>query len=173
MPLLDHEQFDGAVELAEINRKIAEGRALIADLHASKDTVLEEQERAIIERVQRVLTNSHDLLRRIGDNHDELVKYRRETEQYVSDLRYFVESVMGYKRDFDLYANEQHKKLDAREQEIEGQKSENQKLSENLKTQSGDLAKGRAQLSIDQRRVIDGWETLKRATEELKTKKKV
>lgn len=169
---LEHEQFEGAKELAAIGLRIAEGRALIANLDAEREEYLDGREKEAVERIELVLAQSSELLKEIGANHDELVKYRRELDDYCASLRYFNERVSEGHQAFKEYFDRENAKLDEKLKEVAAQRAQAKKELSQISSDRALLKGQQAQLKDDQRLLDDRRATLERGFAELRAKKK-
>lgn len=170
--ILDHEQFEGAKELAEIGKQIAEGRALLSTLESSKEEFLTTRERDLVQRIQMVVVGSQELIRQIGTNHDKLVEYRREVTAYVADLRYFVESVTAWKEAIDAQVKTSLETLDKKAQEVTALIEQERHESTRLESERGMMAAERKSMIEETQKFQSERGTLDRAWQELKKKQK-
>lgn len=169
---LDHERFEGAKELAAISTKIAEGRALIAALKTEKDFFLQERDDEMRERIELVLAESEDLIRKIGENHDDLVAYRRMVDAYIGDIRAFHDRVVAFSASSEEYFKEATKKLDAVLEAIREERKKNTQEKSLLDGAREGIEQERRELAERTRKVKDDEGRLARAWKELETKTK-
>lgn len=166
--LLDHEKFEGARELASISMKIAQARALISSLDESRAEYLDQREREALERIELAFAKSVDFLRAVGDNHDELVKYRNELTDYCNDLRYFNERVTASHAEFENYFADEQQKLDAKLALMKELQQQTKRDISLVQAERKQIATDRRKLADEERSIANKRELLKRA---LQTKK--
>lgn len=171
MEALEHEKFESIKELADIQAKISEGRSLLASLEEHKEEFLANRAKELSLRIKQTLSDSRDYLADINKYHDELVKYRKQTDSYVESLRYFSELVFGISkeihRDIDgvvQYLSESEEKIKKGREEVKQGFSQVKDEQNALQIKEGTLKKEEIKLK-------DGQATLQRAIERLKKQK--
>lgn len=168
---LPHEQFEGAKVLAEIGVKIAAGRAELATLEKDKEQFLEGRAQDAIERVNRVLEGSRQLIGEIGKYHDELVGYRREVEGFLADILYLIERVGVWKAEFDREITLKNREIDQKIVKNDEILAEIRQQRALLEGETEGIKVRREALRKDMVKIRDEWATLGRAKDEIKGKK--
>lgn len=171
METLDHEKFEGVKELAAIQTEIANGRAILKQLEASKDEHLVEREKEAVDRIHAALASSVALLTQIGENHDELVKYRKEVDGFVDDLRYLLEAVRSIQAVYEEKNAAEKEDLKIAQQKID-------LALKNIARQRVDIDEDKEKIRADREAIVketiklrDERDTLDRAWKELRHKK--
>lgn len=107
---LDHEQFQGAKELAEIGVKISASTAALQSLKIAEGEYISEREARLVARLKATLVDSAELIKQIGSNHDALVGYRN----FVTDLHDKILSLIQCITDCEALLDEAASYLDQR-----------------------------------------------------------
>lgn len=173
MTTLDHEQFEGAKVLAEIGTKIAEGRALLITLDASKETYLEEREKEALERVAKALESSKELLTEIGSNHSELEGFRTQVGEIVSEVRTLLEDIAKFREAFQKYISDERGALTEKQRKIDEALIEIRKGRSLLDAQQLDIQNQKREIGTSKKALRDEWAALERASAEIKSNKKI
>lgn len=170
--VLPQEEFEGAKELAEIGRQIAEGRALLGGLESSKAEFVTKRGDEVAARIKQVLVESEGLITQIGKNHDGLVKYRREVTAYVADLRCFIQSVNEWVASVNETVNAKLTELGEKEETVRKLTEEEKKFEEANRKDHEDVVKDREELGKEIKKYRDDKARLKQGFIELKIKQK-
>lgn len=168
MESLDHEKFNSLKELSEIQAKIAEGRALLASLEEHKEDFLANRAKELALRINQALHDSREYIAEINQHNDELVKYRRQCDDYIESLRYFSEFVMGISNSLRGDVEVFHRFLDDTGIKIKESREEVKRGISQVKDGQRALDIREETLRKEEKLLKDGQETLKRAIERLK-----
>lgn len=171
METLDHEKFESIKELAAIQAKIAEGRAVLSDLESNKEAFLSKQSEELREKLKQTLIESREYIADIEKYHSELVEYRKQTDSFVQSLRYFSEFVVELSSSLGTEITDILNFVEETGGRIEeGRKEVNRGLSQ-VKDEKASLKVKEELFQKEKAKLKDKEETLKRAIERLKTKR--
>lgn len=159
---LEHEKFQGAKELSEIQVQISAGLATLQSLKADEETYLEERERKLVARLSDALVNSSDLIAQIGENHGALVKYRTEIKGYLDSILSFAQSVTKLKTLVDATAVDLDGRITKHEEDVKKFALDVSRAKSQIENERVELSRWRDQLGDDQRELDDRIETFER-----------
>lgn len=144
---LDQRTMESMKILSETNVEIGKAKGILADLQATEATYLEEREKKAVERIDNLLTQSEDILARIGLNYDEVRQFANDVTTYVGFLKELQQKVLVAIESFN-------QKADTFDQYVA---QEEARLAEIKK----DLEVREKQMVIDKQSVADGLKRIK------------
>jgi chromosome segregation ATPase len=151
---LDHEKFNTAKEIADINIAIAEARTTLAALGASREAFLTGREQEAIARIKKVLDESKDVLDDIDRNHHELSSYRVELKHHADVLRTWHDQLLA---DMETL-KETFARADAA---LEKKRASVGALVIQLRTERTQVAEDRKQLKREEQQIAEAWRQIK------------
>ncbi len=95
--ILEQEKFVAAKELADIGVQIAAASAVLQNLKDETAAYLDDREKLVIERIQKVLKESNEALQEVTKNHDALKKYGADLTSFAKLLKEMLEEVKAYR----------------------------------------------------------------------------
>lgn len=167
---LDHEQFQGAKELAVIGTQIAAGTAALATLKANEEEYLTERESLLATRLQKALVDSSELIKAIGENHGALVGYRTEVEQFYQKVLSLNEGIMECQSLIEKASEVLEARITKQEQDTSDMRQKNALIKINIDGEREELNTWRERLATTERKINDRSAMLERTLARAKQK---
>lgn len=158
---LDKQMMESLRELAKINGEISSGKVEIIHLKKDLDRFLEERGRLENEKIQLILQESNETIKKIYENKDYVVNYFNEVKSFSKFLQDIHEvlnkSVESFKIEQELW--DEKVKKDSKQFAGIKQELENQSIA--LKRDKEYIENSKKQIAKDREYIRNQQETIK------------
>lgn len=167
---LDAEKFSTVKALAEMQVKLAEGRAELKKLADDKEAFIVMREEEVRGRVAEVLNESREALEQTTKNHDELSRYGDELQAFATILKSFSSQIVALFQNFRTWMDNETKAIDEKRAEVNEQIRKAKVLEAQIEGDRKQLARESATVKEEMRLLVDRRGLLERGFAELKRK---
>ena len=165
---VEKQHMDALKALSDTNLKVSEAKVLLLSLQKEETTYLQAREERVMEKIEALLADSADILKKAEQNYVEVHDITRSATEF-SDL--LASAYADFKHVRELFEQKEHSwnnSVKSREDTI---KELRQVLSVDRQLLVNDqesLERARKALEIDRQKLKDGEEELKRSIKRLK-----
>lgn len=157
--------------MADINIKISEGKAALAQLEKLKNSFFEEREVALIKKINKILEESGGILNQAKSNYTEVHALYLEVCECVDFINECYADIKKQVDDFNEKSTAQQETIIRKEEELSELRKRLENDFESIKKDRQFVENQRTAMQGERRKLIDGQEALKRAIDRLKINK--
>lgn len=166
--IVSTEQMESIKALSDVNIKISEAQNLLFKLHEEETTYLVVREKKAMERIQKVVDDSQEMLKEANKNHGQIKELGIGASEFLGKILRVQDNFHGFIVELDERNVEWEKHIGKQQDDIaevrKHLKVENNQIENDKKT----LIQAQKQLLDDQKKLDSGRGTLTRAIERLK-----
>lgn len=166
--ILDKEKMDSIKALADTNMQISAAKGTLFQLQATETEYLEGREKKAMERIQKVVEDSHLLIKEAKENYQEIVDMSKSAAEVSKSLSSLHESFQKTLLDFEERNVLWGKQIENQQKEIADMRKGLQIEKMNIENDRTFIEKAKASVKLEERKIKDKWAEYERAIIRLK-----
>ncbi len=165
---LPKEHMDAMRALADTNMQIGIAKNTLIKLQEQETSYLEERERKVLARIQKILDDSKDLLAEAQSNYSQIRELHGTVSSFTEFLKGAYEAFLGLLKDFRERNDAWDNKVSEIETGFENIKRQINTDKVRIKNDTEALERAKAKMLIERRKIDDDRAELDRAIKRLK-----
>ncbi len=165
---LSKEKMDAMRALADTNMEIGVAKNTLIKLQEQETSYLEEREKKVMIRIQKILDDSKDLLAEAQSNYSQIRELHGTVSSFTEFLKEAYQAFLGLLKDFRERNDAWDNKVSEIETGFENLKRQINTDKVRIKNDTETLERAKAQMLIERRKIDDDRGELDRAIKRLK-----
>lgn len=165
---ISQEKMKAMQVLAETNVKIGEARGILTNLKAEEALFLDEREQKALARVQTILDESEETLKKAFSNYEEIKKFASTASDFANFLLEAYNDFQELKKTHDEYTQEWEKKVESTETHLSEIKEQIKVDQEQIASDKESINKAWKAIGEEKRKIRSDRATLETAINRLK-----
>ena len=166
--IVTKEQMDSLKALSEINLKISEAKNTLFALQEDETEYLVARERKAMDRIQKVVDESTELVKEADQNHTQIKQLFVEVSAFAEKLIKTQQDFRGLITEFEQRNVEWEKDIGRQQDEIEEIRKKQKIEKVQIENDLQNISQARKKLTEDQKKLDSERGTLERAIKRLK-----
>ncbi len=169
--IISTEQMESLKALADINLKISEAKNTLFKLQEEETEYLVLREQKAMDRIQKVVDESTELVKEADQNHAQIKELFIEVSQFAEKLLRTQESFQGLITEFEERNVEWEKRVGEQQDDITQIRNQFKAEKIEIENTKSSIAIAKKALAEEDRKIKDRWSEYDRAVNRLKEKR--